>query len=383
MSNFKNVVVKNKIGRTPVQFTPTFFKTAYKQYQDGHHERLISMMKEAQLDSQAAGCLLGRNAGFQRDWAITPADSESKEELKKTAWLLDVLKGLDTRYFFKSIHKALLFKYSVIDFNWSFNSKEWRPVKVNYYDQRFFKYDPNDKKTLKIDQGSKLEDIPKGALVCETNEIAAMLPVLRDYILKNFGLRTYAQFLEVFGVGIIMGKYPPSATAEQIQALQDAIDSIAESSRGSMPEDTDIDIISNDGRSTDAHKNFTEMCDKGISIALLGHANATQQSSGMQVGENSTSYKVKHEIAVDDMYFIAQHVNNFIRMVWDYNFPGGNYPTFSFDTAGPIDVSERLEVIDSYYEKGGIVDPSEYAKLGIKINSEQEPLKKQTIHGLD
>lgn len=363
--------IDKSIGYVPVRFTPEFYRSAFNQYQNGYYRDLIALMKRAAVDSHVAGCLKGRRAGYQRPWSLTPFDNESSKDRNNTEWLKSVLSGLGIRKLLKSIHEAMLYKFVVIDFDWQVRDSRQIPVTFTKFDQKYFRYKEG---VLKIDSKTLL-DIPETALVCETDEMPEMLPVLRDYILKDHGLESWAGFIEVFGQGIIIGKYPPGSDPKIKQELENAVNAIASASRGIMPDGTSIEVKGYESRIGD-HDKFIETANTGISITLLGHENAVSQSKGLQVGENTTSYKVKMEIAVDDMYYIDEHVQRLVKLIWDLNIGDGRYPAFGLDKSEPINVSQRLEVLDQFYNQGGVVNPDHYAELGLKIYPDQEPLQR-------
>jgi len=368
------IKVNTKIGTPPVRFTPQFYKTAYQQYRRGIFRDLIEMMNRAEIDSHIAGCLVGRKAGFQREFSIVPY-SDNESDIQRAQWVNNALMQLQTRTLFKDIHEAVLKKYAVIDFEWDIIDGKQVPIDHISLEQKYFRYKDG---VLKIDFGKELKDIPPEALVCETKEIPILLPVLRDYILKEFGLESWAGFIETFGEGIIIGKYPPGASTDFKTEVETAVNAIARSSRGIMPDGADIDIIEAK-RSTGDHETFVETANKGISISILGHENAVQQSKSLQVGENLSQYKVKREIAVDDMYFIDNCVQKLVRILIDRNYGDGKYPVFKMDKKEPPNIKERLDVLDLAFNHGLKINPDEYRKLDLFVYEDQEPLEKTSL----
>lgn len=365
--------VNKDIGYQRVRFNPTRYKTVYQQWKQGYPRDLIAMMKESTNDDHISGCLLGRTSGFQKRWTLTPQDDNQKSRVE---WLESVLNALDTRTLFKKIHEAKLYGYSVIDFDWDVIESKQAPVDYKYFDQKYFKWD-EDRENLLIDKGKNGEEIPEETLVAIYQEKPIMLPVLRNYILKEFGMESWASFLETFGHDIIIGSYPAGAPKDIKQELQDAVDSIAESSRGTKPQGTEIETVGTN-KSTSDHQAFTEACDRGNSIALLGHENAVKESSGMQIGENLTPFETKHEIAVDDIYFIDNNMQQLVNTLWYRNFGNYNAPIFKIDKEKPTSPDDLRESLDLAHRHGVKVHISEYEKLGLKVDKEeQEWIQKQ------
>lgn len=369
------IAVNKKIGLSRVTFTPAFYRRAYEAYKRGNHRELIAMMKEAETDSLVSGCIQGRRAGYMQDLHINPYDPDNSADQERADWYRSLFKQLKLRSLFKAIISAKKYKYSVIDFTWEIDENHQVPVSFEAFDQKYFTYDPGDDNKLKIDFGRKdLRDIPEETLVCESEDMPFMLPVLRDYILKEFGLEAWASFIENFGEAFIIGYYPPGAGDEFKKDVDDAVNSIAASSRGSAPKGTEVEIKESN-RSTGDHKDFKETCDTGISISILGHANAVQQSSGMSVGENQAPFKPMEFISIDDLYFVDECMDQLIKIIHDRNFGDGRYPSAMTSKPDQMGLDLRMKVLDMTWRHGGIIPPSEYAKLGIHLENE-DPLQR-------
>jgi len=365
------IQINSKMGYNIPQFNPAFYKSAYQQYEKGVFRDLIAMMNRAEIDSHINGCLIGRRAGFQKEFHLYPF-SDSDADIERAEWIESIINQLDARNFFKGIHEAILKKYVVIDFDWQVVDGKQIPVKHRKLDQKYFRYKDG---ILMVDWGNRAEPIPDEAIVAESSEIPVLLPVLRDFILKEFGLESWASFIETFGEGFIIGKYPPGSDSAFKMALEDGINALARSSRGIMPDGSTIDIIEAK-RSTGDHDKFEDRCNKGIAISILGHANAVEESQGMKIGENLSQYKVKREIAVDDMYFLDNQARKLVKMLIDRNFGDSRYPIFEFDKSEPVNTKEWLEVLDTAYNHGLKIHPDEYRKIGLYVFEDQEPLQK-------
>jgi phage gp29-like protein len=366
------IVVNNRLKPQRAIYTVSAFKTALHNYLNGNYKALIAMMRQASFDSQVLGCLIGRRAGFMREFDIEPYSEEDKD-YDRADIIHSVLKRINMRRLFKKIHEAKMYKYVVIDFDWQVVNGLQIPVSFKAFEQHYFVYDNNNK--LKIDFGNRLEEIPPETMVCETDEIPYMLAVLRDYILKEFGLSVWASFIETFGESIIIGKYPPGSDGTVKAELETALNSIARSSRGVMPDNTAIQLVESQ-RSTGDHASFKQEADKGISITILGHENAVQQSKGLQVGENLTSYKVKQEISVDDLYDIDEHMQKLVDIIYTRNFGDNRIPYFRTNKAPAIDVNQHRQVVVDCYEMGATILPVDLKKLGLTVDKDQEALKK-------
>jgi len=209
-----------KIGTYNPQFTVSGYRNAYRQYKQGVYRDLIAMIEQAEVDSYVAGCLAGRQAGIMRDWRIEPWEESAKAE-QRAADLTAAFKQLNVRELFKGILDARAKIYSVIDFEWGMVNGLQFPSAFEALSQKYFRYDKDG--ILKIDWGNRLEEIPPEALVVEYKKKPFMLPVLRDYILKEFGIEAWADFIELFGHPIIIGKYPAGADKDLKDEMDTAV----------------------------------------------------------------------------------------------------------------------------------------------------------------
>lgn len=368
-----NKDINNYIQR--VSFTPAFYSRAYQSYKNGSHRELIAMMKEAATDSLVSGCIQGRAAGFMRDLQIKPFDPDNTQDQERADFYKEVFSGLRTRSLFKAIMQARAYKFSVIDFEWDMIEGRQVPVRFKFFDQKYFGYDPQDD-VLKIDRNNSYEDIPPDALVCESEDTPYMLPVLRDYILKEFGLEAWASFLENWGEPLVIGYYPPGSSPDVKEAVDSAVNTIAGSSRGSAPKGSEIDIKES-GRGSGDHKEFLkDACNKGIAISILGHANAVEQSTA-QIGQNDAPFKPMQFISIDDLYYIDEQIDALVKNIHNRNFGDQRYPSCVTAKPDQIGMKERRENLRLAYNMGFLIHPDDIRKLGVQIDPEEEPQRKQ------
>ncbi|MEQ9309694.1 MAG: DUF935 family protein [Balneolaceae bacterium] len=365
--------VKKNIGQSRVSFSPSFYKRAYDAFKNGSHRELISMMKEAETDTLITGCLSGRQAGYQQMLSFEPFDPDNDQDKERAEWFQKVFKKLKQRTLFKAIMNAKKYKFQVIEFEFPLIEGLRQPISFEAWDQKYFVYDIKGDGKLKIDQNKKLEDIPDGVLVVESDDMPIMLPPLKDYILKEFGVQAWASFIETFGEGFIIGYYPAGSGDDIKQELDTAVNALAASSRGTAPKGTEIEIHESK-RNTGDHEKFVKAGEKGIAISICGHANAVEQS-GAQIGESSAPFKPAQNISIDDLYFIDEAINELIQITYDLNWTDQRYPTAITAKPDSIGMEERRKNLDMWYRMGFTINPAEGKKLGIMVDPDDEPQK--------
>ncbi len=375
------MLVVSKTARRPrTSFTPAGFKDAKKKWEDGDARPLIAMMREAELDSQVAGCLTGRHSGFKRSFALVSPDDREVPEERIDFFHALFERRIQTRDLLESLFEGRRFGYVVVDFDWAVLDGRQVPITFRAYEQRYFRRvdedgNPDPRGELRIDFGGEARTIPEEALVVETHKVPLMMPVLRDYILKEYGVETWAAFMENWGEDFVLGKYPPGSGPEYVKEVEKGIELLGASKRGTIPQGTEVDVIGSQ-RSTGDHQQFVERADEAISITLLGHKNAAKDSGGVNVGGQQASYEVRFDIARDDMFWLEPAMNRLIEIVGRRNFGPGPLPLFQLDKSKPVDAESHSHIVDLAYRWGAKIHPDELRKLGLYVYEDQEPLQR-------
>lgn len=369
MAEYKILIVNKRIGNIPVSFTPEYYKKAFRNYQIGDYRYLIALFERADIDSFIGGCMTTRSAGYKREWAITSA-SESKQDTDIALFIEEMFLELRTRDLFEHINSAQMTIYAVIGLIWDVINGKQVITDFKYTKQKYFCYDKDE--VLKINWGTDLREIPQdSALVVESKMIPIFLKVLKDFIRKEFGEDNWSSFLESFGEPFVIGTF---TNPENKKALEEAVNSIGSSARGVKPEGTEIKIIEST-RGTGDHDNYVQDCKRGLSFTLLGHEGAAGHSQSTQIGENTEALKVKHDIAIGDMFFIEAQINSLIKMIVQRNFSVTAFPKITIDKSSPINDSIQLEAAQTAYDMGGEIDPKLFNRWGIKLEN-NDSLKK-------
>ena len=361
-------------SRPSVRFNPAGYKAARRSFDGGDAAPLIAMMQEASLDSHVAGCLLARRSGFKRPFSLTSYD-DTDVSTERRDWFNTVLDTLSLRDLLEALHDGRLYVFNVIDFDWEVIDGRQVPVRWEAFEQHYFKRDPKDKR-IKLVNKNRLDELPDTALVAEARRTPVMLPILRDWILKEFGLEAWASFLENWGEPFLLAKYPSGSTPEFRQQIEDGLAALAAASRGTAPDGTSLEVHTAGSKPGD-HDVFIDRADRGIAITLLGHANAVEQRGGLQIGDHPSSYEVKHEVSVDDCYFLEPFVNRLIRTIGERNFGDGRYPRFELHKSKPVDSKEHTDICETWWRMGGIIHPDEMRKVGLYVGEDQQPLVRQ------
>lgn len=372
--------INEKITEIPVSLNAQFYKNAKAAYLAGSFRPLLSLFNLAEEDAFISGCLTARQAGYKRQYTVVPV-SEDARDLRAAEIVNLALENLYVRDLFDGIIDARFKWYSVVALEWGIDSNLQLPIDLEIVHQRYFKYDLKTKELL-IDFGNTQKKIPPdSALITEYAKKPIMLTVLKNYILKEGGEQNWATFVEVFGNPFILGKYPPNSSAEYKNELEKGINAAGQSTRGIIPQGTEIDIRETT-RNTGDHGDFVNMCREGISMALLGHKDAAGSDASMQIGNNTAGIQVKREIAIDDMTWLEDRLKPFIKMIVDRNIVVERYPRIIFDKSDSVDLRTKLDAAQLALNSGAQIDARFMEEFGIPILNPDQPLENKSLVNL-
>lgn len=97
------------------------------------------------------------------------------------------------------------------------------------------------------------------------------------YLLKNYALKDWAAFNEVFGMPLRLGKYDPAASPTDRDALVQAIRNLGSDAAGVISKATEIEFVEAASRTGNAnpYKVMAEFCNREMSKAVLGQTLTT------------------------------------------------------------------------------------------------------------
>jgi len=168
------------------------------------------------------------------------------------------------------------------------------------------------------------------------------------YLFKNYAIKDWSAFMEVFGMPIRLGKYAPGATKDDKDALIAAISSLGSDAAGIISKNTEIEFVEAiKGRFADnPFKGLSEFCDTQISKAILGQTLTTQEGKSGSYSLGQVHDLVRHDLIKADCEALAKTLRfQIIRPLVGYNFGWDkSLPKFKFKFEQPEDLKALSEV---------------------------------------
>lgn len=166
------------------------------------------------------------------------------------------------------------------------------------------------------------------------------------YLFKNYDVKDWIAFCEVFGMPLRLGKYSAAASDDDKKALMEAIYSLGSDAAGIVPDSTMIEFIeSQKTTSVEIYERLARYCDEQISKAVLGQT-LSSDSGGGSYAQGKVHNEVRHDLTVADAKALATTIRrDIIRPLVEYNFgTNANIPFFAFDCKEAEDQKEAIEI---------------------------------------
>ncbi len=368
--------IETEVLTQPQTETDAKLAPLYRQFADHPSSgltpaRLAHLMKEAELGDLKAQCELAedmeeKDAHIQSelgkrkmalqgvDWLIKPPRNASAQEKRDTDQIQELLEDatwLEDALF--DLSDATLKSFSNLEIDWDYQGGIHYMADVHHRDPSWFKTHPDNRNQLRLNDGS-YEGLPLAPFGWISHTARAksgylsrrgLVRVLAwPFLFKNYSVRDLAEFLEIYGLPIRLGRYPEGATNQEKATLMRAVMSIGHNAGGIIPKGMDIDFQNAAVGQSDPFMAMVQWCEKSQSKAILG-GTLTSQADG-KTSTNALGVvhnEVRTEIRNFDLVRLAQTLTRDVVYPL-YALNGKSYqhprrhPRFEFEITEPEDV---------------------------------------------
>lgn len=127
-----------------------------------------------------------------------------------------------------------------------------------------------------------------------------------SFLYKAYAIGDFAEFLETFGLPIIIGKYFSGSSSEEKASLMRAVSALGHDARAIMPSEMEIEIQKIVGGEKSPHLAMVDWADRSQSKAILGQTmSAEARGGGLGSGNAELHREVRHDILEADAREIA------------------------------------------------------------------------------
>lgn len=250
------------------------------------------------------------------DWEIRPPRNPSEQEKAQAEYLTELGQDLpDWDNVLVDALDGIGHGYSCQEIEWQMLGKEWMPKAISHRPPSWFNVSRFDQNELRLRDNS-----PNGAELTPfgwiTHKHRARTGVLArtglhrilawPFLFKNYAIRDLAELLEIYGMPIRLGKYPPGTGDAEKATLLRAVTQLGHSAAGIIPESMSIDFQKAAEGSHDPFQAMMTWAEQTMSKAILGGTLTSQAD-----GKSSTNAlgkvhdEVRREILTSDSRQLA------------------------------------------------------------------------------
>ncbi len=223
------------------------------------------------------------------DWSLEPPDDASAAEKEAVARVEAIIRDLDVEDILFDCADAILKGYSCQEISWDRSEGEWRPAKIEFRPADWFTCRPEDRNTLLLRstsaQGEPLR--PWGWIVHHHKAKSGyvvrggLARVLAwPYLFRNYSARDLAEFLEIYGLPLRVGTYPPGSSEQERATLMRAVVAIGHAAAGIIPEGMKVEFQEAAKGASDPFMAMIDWSERSMSKAILGGTLTTQTDKG-------------------------------------------------------------------------------------------------------
>ncbi|MRR15690.1 MAG: DUF935 family protein [Deltaproteobacteria bacterium] len=356
--------VRDRYDSYPSQgLTPQRLAAIFKDADQGHLDRQAELFGEMEeKDLHLGGILQTRKLAVSGlEWDILPA-SESAEDKKiaqAAAEMIEYLENFEDGILdmLDAIGKA----FAVQEIMWDMSEGQVWAKDINWISQRRFTFGKPDGLLLKTpklltdEQPIWGEDLLPNKFVLHkyrarsgaTPRGGILRPCAYMYLFKNFDIKDWVIFNELFAVPMRVGKYKPEAGTSEKEALKRAVFNLGVDAAAVIADNTLIEILETKLRGdAGTFSSLAEFCDRAMSKGVLGHTGSAESTSGRLGGEVAAE-NVRQDLKEADSRSVEKTVKMQVLAPWVvFNFgPGKGVPIFKIH----YEADEDLETIAKVY----------------------------------
>lgn len=367
--------VQDKYSEYPSNgLTPERLAAIFKEADAGDPLRQMELFEEMEeKDPHLFSQLQTRkNAVTGLDYEVLPfdaGDERDKEIAEFVAGELDGIEGFEN--IMLDLLDAIGKGIAVSEILWSYDGMKVSAGEIkNRHQKRFFWDCMDDSFKVRTDESPEGLLLPENKFIVHRYKARSGHPsragVLRVcawmYLFKNYDLKDWVSFCEVYGMPLRLGKYQPGASEDDKVALMQALIQIGADAAGMVPDGTSIEFINTEkASSTDLYERLARYCDEQVSKAILGQT-LTSDSGGGSYAQSKTHNDVRHDLTVADCKALAATLRrDLIRPLVLFNFgDDSRVPQLRFDCAEPEDLEQTARIIGSLVKDTGLQVPTSY-----------------------
>lgn len=270
--------------------------------------------------------------------------------------------------------------FSATEIIWE-TGEQWLPGQLKWRDPRFFEYDQATGETLLLKGGEAgslaiPQPLSQHKYIIHQAQAKSGLPIRGGlariaawgYLFKNFTIKDWMTFLEVYGLPLRVGKYQNGTSEDDIRKLAQAVAQIGSDAGAVIPASMMMEFVTSNGGTANPDM-FRAMCqymDDALSKAVLGQtSSADAKAGGLGSGQADLHGEVRKDIESADAAQLSATLTRDLAIPI-VHFNRGyrrRYPLILIGRPDPVDLTAALDAIGKALDVGVPVGISYFRKV--------------------
>jgi len=309
-----------------------------------------------------------RRAVVGLPWDIVPPSNPSARERENAKLLHELVQEVpDLEESLFDLTDAIGKGFSNLEIDWHRINGVWLPKSLSYRPQSWFRLYRGFRQEIRLrDASADGDPLRPLGWVTHTHKAKSgyversglFRALVWPYLFKIYAVGDLAEFLEIYGIPMRVGKYPPSANEKEKVTLLRAITSVGHDSAGIIPEGMLIDFHDAAQGDPKAFELMMDWCERSESKVILGATLTSQADRGSNTNALGNVHNdVRKDLRDSDAKQIASTLTRdlvFAIAALNGLAPDGmrRCPRFAFDVSEMEDLTTYAEALPKLVQIG-------------------------------
>lgn len=360
-----------------VGLTPEELAQILRSSSTGNAERLLDLAEDMEERDLHYLSIMGTR---KRQVSQLPITIEAASDGKVDQHVADFVREWTARDLIETelfdVLDAVGKGYSASELVWNQDGKAWYPEAIKWRHPRWFAFDQATGEIPLLkggyegagEWGIEGAPLPPAKFLFHTHPAKSGLPIRGGlgramawtYLFKNYIIKDWVSFVELYGRPLRIGKYPAGSTERQIDTLMEAVEGIGHDFAAVIPQSMLIEIVeSKSAGGAGPYQGFADYLDQQESKAVLGQTATTDSVTG-GLGSGKEHGEVRGDIERADAKLTGGSLRrdvltSMVRLNYGEGVP---VPKVRIGREEDWDPGKMMPAIKTFVDMGGRVEES-------------------------
>lgn len=351
--------------------TPTRLANVLQAAADGSAEDYLTLAEEMEeRDLHYASVLGTRKLALSALDVRVESATDDAEDVRRADAVRELVDASDFGEMLADETDALGKGYAVSEIIWDRSGKTWMPERYEPRDQRFFQFDRDTGRELRLlDESAPVDGLPLAPykFIVHLPRIRSGLPIRGGlarlaavaYMCKAWSWRDWMAFADIYGLPMRVGRYGPGASTDDIDKLLAAVANLGSDAAAAIPDSMKIDFEAapQTQGAGEFFRSLADWWDKQVSKGVLGQTMTTDD--GASLAQAQVHQLVRLDILTADAKALSNTLQRqLVRPFCDLNFGPGRYPRLELVVPKPENIKLLVDALDKLVPLGLEVEQS-------------------------